>query len=418
MFSIKSLLAVGGALAAATLAAPAAHAANPPCAGVGTNVIYVGGSTAFGPVIKAIDQSLVTSATGTVVVYANASGQTGSCTGVNFFLNDTAPNGACATGACPTGTGQWFDALGASQICDLPADAHLDVVLSDVFLTSCPGAPAQLPADAKDTQGPIQAMLFVIPKLLPSPQQAITAEEAFFVFGFGGTNGMATPWLDATAGFTHQFIRNKGSGTQQMIGRGIGLPGSFINMDKMKGTDAGGSGGVITGVGASSDATTIGILSADQYDAHRDTLRALAFKAFKQWFAYYPDSSPSAFDKINVRDGHYNIWGPIHMFTRMSGTTTVRANAQKWLDLLDGTTATTPSILDITISAHVIPQCAMKVKREAEIGPISKYTDAAPCGCYFEQKATGSTTCTACNSADGTACASGGVCRHKFCEAN
>ncbi|MCE9575661.1 MAG: hypothetical protein K8W52_21095 [Deltaproteobacteria bacterium] len=417
MHSIKSLV-VGGALAAATLAARPALAANPPCSGVATNVIYTGGSTAFGPVIKAIDQSLVASSSDTVVVFANSSGQTGSCTGSNFILADVTPTGACASGACPTGTGQWYDAAGVVQTCDLPADAHLDVVFSDVFLSSCPGAPATQPAEIKDTQGPIQAMLFVIPKLLPAPQQAITAEEAYFVFGFGGVNGMASPWLDNTTGFTHQYIRNKGSGTQQMIGRGIGLPGAYINTDKMKGTDAGGSGGVITGVGASTDPTTIGILSMDQYDAHRDTLRALAFKSFKQWFAYYPDSTPSSFDKANVRDGHYNIWGPIHFFTRMNGTATVRPNAQKFLDILNGVTPNTPSILDVQIGARVIPQCAMKVKRDIELGPVSKYTDAAPCGCYFEQKAAGTTSCTACTGADGTACSGGGVCRHKFCEAN
>ena len=420
------LLLAGGALVAVALAAPAAHAANLPCAAAGipgttTTVVYVGGSTAVTPTIKAIDQALVNGSSTTIVVYADASGQTGSCTGVNFFLNDTDPTNvtSCPAGGCPTGTGEWYDGTGTKQVCDLPTPAHLDVTMSDVFLQSCPGAPQTMPADVKDTPDFIQAMLFVVPKSLPSPQQAITAEEAYFVFGFGGAAGMASPWLDMTVGLTHQAIRDQGSGTQQMIGRGAGLPGDYINQGKMKGTNEGGSGGVITAVATSTDPSTIGILSTDQYDAHRDTLRSLAFKNFHQWFAYYADSTPSSFDKANVRDGHYWIWGPEHFFTRMNGTATVRPNAQVFLDILKGKTPITgTTVLDVEIGAHVVPQCAMKVQRSTEVGPISKYTDPAPCGCYFEFKATGTTSCTACTGADGTACTGTGVCRHHFCEAN
>jgi hypothetical protein len=218
----------------------------------------------------------------------------------------------------------------------------------------------------------------------------------------------------------HQAIRNKGSGTQQMTGRASGIPGDYINQGKMKGTDEGGSGGVVSAVGTSTDPSEIGILSMDQYDAHRDTLRSLAFKNFHQWFGYYADSTPTSFDKANVRDGHYWIWGPEHFFTRMNGAATVRPNAQAFLDIISGKTAITgTTILDVEIAAHVVPQCAMKVSRTTEVGPISKFTPAAPCGCYFEFKATGTNNCTACTDAEGTACTTGtGVCRHHFCEAN
>jgi ABC-type phosphate transport system substrate-binding protein len=423
----SKILIAGGAFAAAALAAPAAHAANPACSAAGvtgttTTVVYVGGSTAVTPTIKAIDQALVNGASSSIIVFADAMGQTGSCTGTNFFLADTDPNNAaaCPTGGCPTGTGEWYDGTGTKVVCDLPTPAaHLDVVMSDVFMSSCPGAPTTLPADAQDTTDFIQAMLFVIPKNLATPQQAITAEEAYFVFGFGGSAGMASPWLDVTVGLMHQAIRNKGSGTQQMVGRASGLPGDYINQGKMKGFDEGGSGGVVTAVGTSTDPTEIGILSMDQYDAHRDTLRSLAFKNFHQWFAYYADSTATSFDKANVRDGHYWIWGPEHFFTRMNGTATVRPNAQVFLDLIKGKTPITgTTILDVEIAAHVVPECAMKVQRSTEVGPISKFAPATPCGCYFEFKATGTNSCTACTDPDGTACAGGGVCRHKFCEAN
>jgi ABC-type phosphate transport system substrate-binding protein len=401
-------------LAAAVAAAPAAQAAsNGPCATVIKNPIYVGGSTALGPLLKSIDVALATANSDNQLVFANATGQTGSCVGAGFILADTTPTGTCATGACPTGTGQYFDAAGNPQTCDLPTDAHLDIAISDVWPTSCAGV-STVPAEVATFDGPVQAMLFVTSKSNPTPQAAITAEEAYFVFGFGGAAGMASPWLNVAL----QIVRNHGSGTEQMTMRAIGIPGDYINADKIKGTDAGGSGGVVSMVGASSDPAVIGILGADQYDIHRDTLRAMAFKAFGQWFAYYPDSTPTAFDKINVRDGHYWIWGPEHFLYRVNGTTPVRGNAQLALDLLQGKQALTPSILDLEISSHVIPTCAMKVTRTTEVGPLKKYTDPAPCGCYFEQKAAGATSCTACTGADGTACSGGGVCRHKFCEAN
>ena len=41
------------------------------------------------------------------------------------------------------------------------------------------------------------------------------------------------------------------------------------------------------------------------FDRNRQTLDSLAYKAFGQWYAYYPDSTSTAMDKANVRDGHY-----------------------------------------------------------------------------------------------------------------
>src|ERR1019366_2413276 len=42
-------------------------------------------------------------------------------------------------------------------------------------------------------------------------------------------------------------------------------------------------------------------------------VRQLAFQAKGQECAYYPDSTSTALDKINVRQGRYAIWGPLHM---------------------------------------------------------------------------------------------------------
>ena len=44
-------------------------------------------------------------------------------------------------------------------------------------------------------------------------------------------------------------------------------------------------------------------------------LKILAFQAADQSCGYLPDSDATHFDKINVRQGRYDIWGPIHLVT-------------------------------------------------------------------------------------------------------
>jgi ABC-type phosphate transport system substrate-binding protein len=407
MLKIKSLVATG-ALIAAGLAASTARADDTgPCGnGSSPNPVYVSGSTAIAPFIAAMGAPLYQDGAMTLVYQKQ-----GSCVGVAEIVNDATPAGACTTGACITGTGTYYDGTGLAHECDLDAAGqHVDVGVSDVFATSCSGI-TTVPADVKDTFGPIQAMLFVISKANPTPQQAITAEEGYFVFGFGGAAGMVSPWTNVAL----QFIRNSGSGTQTMTTTAIGIP-----PDKMKGVDSGGSGGVLSMVGAQTDTSAIGILGADLYDLHRDTLQVLAFKAYGQWFGYYPDSSPTSFDKQNVRDGHYYIWGPVHMLAHTDGNgDALNPLAQTFLDYVQGKPATPAAPFDITtiaIDAHVVPDCAMKVQRSTEVGPLSAYAPDEPCGCYFESKV-GTSTCTACNLDDGQACSGGGVCRHHFCEA-
>jgi hypothetical protein len=172
-----------------------------------------------------------------------------------------------------------------------------------------------------------------------------------------------------------------------------------------------------------SDENRVGIVSSDYYDNNRPpVLKALAFQALHQWHAYLPDSTSSAFDKQNVRDGHYWIWGPVHMVTHSTdGVNPVAATAAAtFIDNVLGKVDNGFDISDIAIQAHIIPVCAMHVKRSSELGPLSKYDDPAPCDCFFA--AGGSkgnpTSCTTCTDPDGTACSTGGVCRRGYCEAH
>ena len=60
----------------------------------------------------------------------------------------------------------------------------------------------------------------------------------------------------------------------------------------------------------------------------------------------------------------------------------------------------------------------MKVKRDQDGGFVHPYTPAAPCGCYWESKATKTATpvgCTACTG-DPDCAAMGKKCSNNFCE--
>ncbi|HET9989099.1 MAG TPA: hypothetical protein VFQ65_11270, partial [Kofleriaceae bacterium] len=362
---------MGNTLKLATLIAIAtapqvAGAANPLCSSL-PDPIVVAGSSAIGVFIQAMGKVLAGQASPTTLIYQKQ----GSCTGVNAVVLDTTPAGACANGACITGTATYYDATGTALSCDLaPGGTHVDVGLSDVWTDSCTGSLP--PAGVRDYAGadntPVESMLFVVPEA-QTQQVAITAEEAYFVFGFGAS-GMAMPWTNEM----YLFVRNALSGTQQIIAHNIGVPAG-----RWKGIDKGGSQQVADAVSQSPMFNaTLGIVGADFYDLHRDTLNALAYQSYHQKGAYYADSTATSFDKRNVRDGHYTQFGYLHLITHVDGTNVPATSASKrFVDWITGNTTSTPApfdIVDITIAAHLIPNCAMKVKRGSEGGALSPFT--------------------------------------------
>jgi hypothetical protein len=355
----------------------------------------------MGPTVKATAGPLLAQGMIDVFYYAP-----GSCTGTNAFLNGDDLVGKSA---------DHYDAMGTKTTCTLPAGTKADLGVTDVFVEVCTGGTK--PTGYTDFQGFIQSMVYVVPR--QSTQTAIVAEEGYFVFGAGTTGYMGmtiSPWVDQT-----KFaIRNAGSGTQQMIARSINL-----KAEAMKGTDSGGTGGVVTALTMAGTSLTtaepaIGIISSDAYDAQRTNLKALAFQAFKQKHAYYPDSSSTTFDKQNVRDGHYVIWGPLHMVAKVGADgKATKPQVQDFIDYVQlkkplGTT----KFIDVIIGANVVPSCAMKVTRSEEMGPLSPSTPPAGtgCGCYFDEKKKGAgmSGCTACPM--GNECPAGKMCSYGFCE--
>ena len=132
----------------------------------------------------------------------------------------------------------------------------------------------------------------------------------------------------------------------------------------------------------------IGILSDDVYDSNRLNLRALAYQAAGQNCAYLPDSMNAqgvqTYDKQNVRDGHYPIWGPIHFFTSNQPSMQVLS----FLAYFSGAQVT-PAILDGFIDAFLIPNCAMTVvhSQNEELSALASFQPEHSCECYYLSEA-------------------------------
>lgn len=286
-----------------------------------------------------------------------------------------------------------------------PGGVPLDVANAATFISSCTIEPA--PVGVVRVTGPVQGYGFVVPEA--SPEVAITAEEAYFVYGFGN-EGQVTPWNDEA----FIFQRPTTASTLLTLMANVGVPG-----DRARGTSFDRSGQLVSAMNAStSPDKTIGILGVEVYDKNRATLNVLAFRAFDQRFAYFPDSTPTSFDKKNVRDGHYVPWSPTEwMYYEGANHAPTNPRAKVVVDLITGVTVTPAPDFDplaTVIGTGLVPRCAMSVTRNYDGGELSLYEPPEPCGCFFESEVdVAAATCVAC--VDDSACGAG-VCRHGFCE--
>jgi hypothetical protein len=230
-------------------------------------------------------------------------------------------------------------------------------------------------------------MAFVAPPA--SSQRVISAEAAREVFGTGGNAGKSAPWIDPT----YMFIRSSTTGTNNIISLGIGVPAKkWWGIDKKT---AGNMRDNIITVDPGSSEKTIGILSMDFANKAKQNLHILAFQARGQLAGFLPDQQGATNDKINVRDGHYPLWGVIHIYTKLNGGLP-SAQASAFINQF-ALPKPDQELLDATIATGNVPVCAMKVARSTEMGPLSPFTPGFGCGCYFELKVNGGTSCTKCN---------------------
>jgi hypothetical protein len=396
---------LAAAVATAVAIPAAARAGN--CESDLTNPIYLQIGDTQQPLIKVLGRALRDNAPHPItLVYVTS----GSCTNIDALKNGTAITGTMFYVPSSIENGTWKPSDPPLQC--TPGTGHVpDIANSNVFVSACTTDP--LPNTITQVRGPVQAYVLAVPEA--STETAITAEEAYFVFGFGML-GMVTPWADET----QMFIRATTRSTLLSWAYNIGVPAG-----KWKGTVPGTPGAdkstdVVNALKNSpTPAKAIGILGAEVYDQNRATLNVLAFRTFGQYSAYYPDSDAAKLDKANVRDGHYTVWSPtVYLYPVQAGTTTpTKADAKYVVDLIADVAVSPAANFDPTdavVSVGLVPDCAMKVTRAFEGGNLAKYAPTEPCGCYFESKVATS-TCTACDAS--TPCASG-TCRHGFCEAH
>jgi ABC-type phosphate transport system substrate-binding protein len=392
-----SALLAGACAALALLAFPQSASAQAVDCSSLTNVIYAPGTSDVKPFLSRIAPRLATAAGDdqVTIVYQSL----GSCTALDYVLNGNDLSGTGVYWAGPLNG----DGTGVESSCTIPAGAKADLAFSDVTTQTCTGT--DIPSGVGEFKSLVQAFGFVAPS--NSSQQAITATEAYFLFKFGGETGrQVPPWIDPN----FIAIRTPASSTQLLIGLAIGVLGTqwSANLTNIHS----GSGGLISAVAAENGTgnadKTLGILSLQRYDSSRDQLKMLAFEAFNQVClgAVFPDSTPTAFDKRNVRDGHYPIWGHLWTMTAVDGSDApTNAAVGRIIDFISGTAVVNDAdpIRDAALAGG-IPECAMTVQRSYDGGPL---------GCYFES-IVGTTSCTACD--DENPCAAG-TCRFGYCEA-
>jgi hypothetical protein len=267
-------------------------------------------------------------------------------------------------------------------------------------------------------QGPVQAYTFVTPTA--SDQSAIWAEEAYYAFGFGSANPLA-PSYNGWNQENFLFIRPATKSTLVATAKNIAVP-----PNKWKGVQEAASSDVLNAViNSTSPNATLGILGAEVYDNNRNKgLKTLAFQAFKQNGAYFPDSSGNAFDKQNVRDGHYTLWSPTVYITKVdeSGVAVNPSVSTILSQVLGGApqnaSAGFDGLADV-IKVGLIPECAMHVTRSADGGDLQSFSPENPCTCYYLSHIAGATgapgSCTACVT-NSDCVGSGESCSHGFCE--
>jgi len=389
----------------------------------GKKLFYMSGSSAFQPTLAQLALKL----SDYFVVYQSSS----SGAGANDIAGDAdlaSAGGAFNSFAVP-GAGDSAAQIAAgwkAVPCTLDPSSPAprsqigvsDVHPSNFGLTADVFTPSAT-AKVQVATGPVQAMLFISKRTATTAPAAISAEQAHALLG--GCTTATFPW-------TETFDRGAGSGTQVMISKYIGTPATFAGPGDATHHGLGG-GPILTALNGSMDTSNaLAILAADSYDtgttagmANKTLFKALAFQAFRQTKAYYPDSTPTgASDRRNVRDGHYVIQGPVHFSARVNPSADVAAV----LGYLTGSKpvgaaeADNKSYVTAVSKAGMIPTCAMKVKRDAEGGYLSPYTPAKACGCYFETLVVGATgaptSCVSCD--DATPCAGGKSCNYGFCE--
>jgi hypothetical protein len=396
----------------------AAQAQNVDCTTLPNAVHGIGGSagTAF---IRNLAKALAAAGEETTVVYAD----TGACDAMTWLV--LKPNDGLTKAAK-----YWNETTGVEGTCTYPSGskqlADWGSMAQDA--TTCQGI-AALPNTVADWIGPISSMSVVAP--VASANQAISADALYYIYGFGPGKGHDVGPFTKPASLAS---RSTVSAAGLLFALAANLPlsralyGSNLTDRPQQNvqTNQGAIDYITSEASAVADPdSALGFCSTETVEAgnNRSKVRTLAFQARGQDAAWFPDSTDTASDKKNVREGRYWFWGTHHYFVRTNASGEVlNQRAKSFGEYFSGKRPLPGSkaFFDVVLETNVIPQCAMKVARSKDMGPLSPYSPDEPCGCFFDDKKGFDHGCTACDSADGTkdaACPEEApVCRHKFCE--
>lgn len=387
------------AFVALALSSPSIGRAQVECTSLPRAVIGVGGS-ASKPLLARLGATLAGLAEPTTLIYASP----GACFGITPYVDGTPV----------TGTANYWLPDGTEQTCRLPtAGLTPDFGMMGTAATLCSGVTA-LPTGIGDFAGPVTGWSVLVPT--ESSQTSISAEALYFVYGFGPSGGVS-PWTEPG----QIFGRNATSAALIALGLAIGVPADrFVCGLAGSGQpclDVRTNGAMITALDtATNPEAAIGFVSSEVADASRTAVRTLAYQHTDQDCGYWPDSTATTFDKVNIRDGHYFLWSSYHFYVPVDGSGAITdPDTRRVIGYFTGETPATPTvpILDITIDNGTIPECAMQVWRDSDLGPLYSYAPTDPCTCYYEERATGETSCATCS--DTSPCASG-TCRRGYCE--
>ncbi len=375
-------------------------AALPACASL-VNPIYITTGDVHVPLLRQVGKLLRAQPNPTTLVWVT----TDACSMVSAIY---AGNKFTTNGSYIPADPAWDETAGSLPSCSVPsAGVPIDLATFCGDPSICGAGPT--PNNLRLVTGPVQTFIYIVPSA--SIATAISAEEAYFVFGFG-ENGQVSPWTNPD----FYFIRNPTAGVQIVLGLANGVPSAKWKGQRLKGMAP------VSAAVASATAPdqAIGILGTETYDlaSNRAVLRSLSFQARGQDLGYLPDSLPTSFDKRNVRDGHYVVSS--HVFYLLpvdtAGTAT-NARVKSLVELFTGGPGAVSAGVDpISLVARngLVPDCAMTVQRPSEGADLTPYAPADVCGCAFEAavgKAPAS--CIACTT--DSQC-TGARCMHGYCE--
>jgi hypothetical protein len=320
----------------------------------------------------------------------------------------------------------------STMACNAKLDHFADLAINDIFWTSCSysysdPAHRSLPPRYNEFRGPVQGLVPIVQSSYWYNSD-LMAEELQNLYACGAQGNILTFATNSSI-YDYNCVS---SGMRELWANSLGLQGGALTTQIGLGCNSTLTAtSMVAQVTAGNPDSTIGYTSTEVYDENRDLVRALKVRGLNQNLAYLPDTDLTSRDKINIREGRYTIQGALKLVTSVvvdtNGQQVLDGNGQlqpdnpaakRMVDWLQGNpvqdvTLQLPfDIIDIYAQSGVVPQCAMRVTKDTDAPLFQSYQPDAPCNCYFQMQATGSTTISGCSACqDSSGCPAGQLCR-------